>query len=124
MASDIGRVRSLGRRGMLSSMNDRICVCVQVMVALMVMMLVVALMEVAGIVVLVIVVRVSHIGVVEVDYGGVVDIWLLGEVVVVEALENLELVVRVVVGCFVRLILWYVNGKGHFLGRFSLKTGK
>ena len=124
MASDIGRVQSLGRRGMLSSMNDRICVCVQVMVALMVMMLVVVLMEVAGIVVLVIVVRVSHIGVVEVDYGGVVDIWLLGEVVVVEALENLELVVRVVVGCFVRLILWYVNGKGHFLGRFSLKTGK
>ena len=104
-----------GRRGLLSSMNDRICVCVQVMVALMVMMLVVVLMEVAGIVVLVIVVRVSHIGVVEVDYGGVVDIWLLGEVVVVEALENLELVVRVVVGCFVRLILWYVNGKGHFL---------
>ena len=40
MVSDIGGVRSLGRREMLSSMNDRICVCVQVMVALMVMMLV------------------------------------------------------------------------------------
>ena len=111
-----------GRREMLSSMNDRTCVCVQVMVALMVMMLVVVLLEVGGIVVLVIVVRVSHIGVVEVDYGGVVDIWLLGEVFMMEAVENLELVVRVVVGCFVRLVLWCVNGKGYFLGRFSLKT--
>ena len=95
---------------MSSYMSDRIRVSVAVVVALMVVMGVVVLMEAAGIVMLVIVVRVSCIGVVgvvgvlcirvlEVDCAGVVDILVLGEVFVVEVVEGLELVVRVVVRC-------------------------
>ena len=95
---------------MSSYMSSRIHVCVVVVVALMVVMGVVVLMEAAGIVMLVIVVRVSCIGVLgvvgvlcirvlEVDCAGVVDILVLGEVFVVEMVEGLELVVRVVVRC-------------------------
>ena len=95
---------------MSSYMSNRIRVCVAVVMALMVVMGVVVLMEAAGIVMLVIVVRVSCIGVVgvvgvlcirvlEVDCAGVVDILVLGEVFVVEVVEGLELVVRVVVRC-------------------------
>ena len=67
------------------------------------------LMERVGIVVLVIVVRVLCIGVMgvrevlcigalEVDCAGVVDIFVLGKVFVVEVVEGVELVVSVVVG--------------------------
>ena len=61
------------------------------------------------------------VGAVEMDCAGVVDILVLGEVFMMEVVEVVELVVRVVVGCVVRLVLWCVNGRGYFLGRFSLK---
>ena len=41
------------------------------------------------------------------DCTGVVDIMVLGGVFVVEVVEGGELVV----GCVVRLVLWYVNGR-------------
>ena len=114
MVSDNEGVQSLGGREMLSSIRDGICVCVAVVVvALMVAMEV-----------MVIVVRVSCIGVVgvlcigvvEVDCAGVVDILVLDEVFLVEVVEGVELVVREVVRCVVRLVLWCVNGKGYFFG--------
>ena len=56
------------------------------------------------------------IGMVEVDFTGVVDIMVLGGGFLVEVVEGVELVV----GCFVRLVLWCANGRGYFLCRFSL----
>ena len=61
------------------------------------------------------------VGALEMDCAGVVDILVLGEVFMMEVVEVVELVVRVVVGCVVRLVLWCMNGRGYFLGRFSLK---
>ena len=63
------------------------------------------------------VVRVLCIGALEVDCARVVHILVLGRVFVVEVAEGVELVV----GCFVRLVLWCVNRRGYFLCRFSLK---
>ena len=135
MVSDIEGVRSLGGREMLRSMRDGIFVCVVVavvvVVALMVAKRVVVLMVVVETVVLVMVVRVSCIGVVgvvgvlciralEVDCAGVVDILVLGWVFMVKVAEG----VKLVVGCVVRLVLWCVNGRGYFLCRFSLKSVK
>ena len=51
------------------------------------------------------------VGAVEVDCAVVVDILVLGEVFMVEVVEGVELMVRVVVGCSVRLGLWHVNGR-------------
>ena len=132
MVSDIEGVWSLGGREMSRSIRDGICVCVVVVlvvvvVALMVAKRVVVLMVVVGTVVLVMVVRVSCIGVVgvvgvscigalEVDCAGVVDILVLGGTFMVEVAEGVELMV----GCVVRLVLWCVNGREHFLCRFSL----
>ena len=137
MISDIEGVRSLGGREMSSSIKDGICVCVAVVVvvvvALMVAIGLVVLMEEVGIVVLVIVVRVSCIGVVEVvgvlciavvevDCAGVADILVLDEVFMVEVVEGVELVVRVVVECVVSLVLWCVNRREYFLSLFHLKS--
>ena len=133
MVSDIEGVRSLGGREMSRSMRDGIFVCVVVavvvVVALMVAKRVVVLMVVVETVVLVMVVRVSCIGVVgvvgvlciralEVDCAGVVDILVLGWVFMVEVAEG----VKLVVGCVKRLVLWCVNGRGYFLCHFSLKS--
>ena len=143
MVNDIKGVRSLGGREMSRSIRDGICVCVMVMlvmamvlvvvVVLMVVMRViemVMLMVVVVIVVLVRVVRVACIGVVgvmgvlcievfKVDWLGVVDVLVLRAVFVVEVVEGVELVV----GCVVRLVLWCVNGRRHFLRcLFSLKS--
>ena len=131
MISDTEGVQSLGGREMSSSIRDGICVCVAVVVVVVVALMVA--MEKVGIVVLVIVVRVSCIGVVEVvgvlciavvevDCAGVVDILVLDEVFMLEVVEGVELVVRVVVGCVVRLVLWCVNRREYFLSRFHMKS--
>ena len=54
------------------------------------------------------------IGMVEVDFTGVVDIMVLGGGFLVEVVEGVELVV----GCFVRLVLWCANGRGYFFVSF------
>ena len=123
MVSDAEDVQSLDGIETLSSMRDGICVClavVVVVVALMVAVGVVVLVVAVGVVVLMIVVRVLRglcigvvevvgvlcMGAVEVDCIGVVDIMVLGGVFLVEVVEGVELVV----GCVVRLVLWYANG--------------
>ena len=64
------------------------------------------------------VVRVLCIGALEVYCARVVDILVLGRVFVVEVAEGVE----VVVGCFVRLVLWCMNRRGYFLCPFNLKS--
>ena len=133
-------VQSLGGREMLRSIRDGICVCVVVVAVVAVVLLLVVLivaMEFKGVVMLMvvvgIVVRVACVGVVgvvvmlcirvlEVDCVAVVEILVLGAVFVVEVVEGVELVVECVVGCVLRLVLWCVNGRGYFLGYFSLKS--
>ena len=51
------------------------------------------------------------IGAMEVDCTGVVDNLVLGKVFVVEAVEEVEMVV----GCLVKQVLWCANGRGDFL---------
>ena len=67
------------------------------------------------------VVEVLCIGVLEVDSVGVVYFLMLGVVLVVEVVEEVELVVECVLRCVARLALWCVNGRGYFLRCFSLK---
>ena len=67
------------------------------------------------------VVEVLCIGVLEVDSVGVVYFLMLGVVLVVEVVEEVELVVEGVLRCVARLALWCVNGRGYFLRCFSLK---
>ena len=136
IVSDIEGALSLGGRDISKSMRYGICVFVAVavlvvvvVVVLILAMRVVVLMVVLGIVVLVMVVRESCIGVVgvvgvlrigalEVDCAGVVGNLVLGGVFLVEVAEGVELVK----GCVVRMALWCVNGMGHILCRFSLKS--
>ena len=68
-------------------------------------------MVAVGVVVLGIVVGVFCIGAMEVDCTGVVDNLVLGKVFVVEAAEEVEMVV----GCLVKQVLWCANGRGDFL---------
>ena len=72
-------------------------------------------MAVVGLVVLMIVVGVMYLGAVEVGCSGVGDISVLGGVFVVVGVE-MELVVEYLV----RLVLWCSDGRGDYLGRFSL----
>ena len=62
------------------------------------------------------------IGVLEVDCMVVVEILVLGAVFVVEVVEGVELVMGCIVGRVVRLVLWCVNERGHFLRCFSLRS--
>ena len=62
------------------------------------------------------------IKVLEVGRVAVVEILVLGVVFVVELVEGVELVVGCVVGRVVRLVLWFVNGRGYFLRCLSLKS--
>ena len=143
MVNDNESVRSLGGRGMSRSIRDAIfvCVVVVVIVVMLLLLLVVVLivaMEVMGLVVVKIVVRVACVGVVEVvgtfcigvlevDCVAVVEILVLGVVFVVDVLgavfmvevvEGVGLAVGCVVGQVVRLVLWCVNGRGYFLRYF------
>ena len=68
------------------------------------------------------VVGVLGIEVLEVDCVGVVNIFMLGTVLVVNVVEGVELVVGCFVRGVVRLVLWSVNGTGYFLCCFSLKS--
>ena len=140
MINDNKGVRSLSGREMSRSIRDGIYICVVVVVVVAVVLVVVVLivaMEVMGVVVLMvvvgIVVRVACVGVVgvlgvlgikmlEVDRVAVVEILVLGVVFVVELVEGVELVVGCVVGHVVRLVLWFVNGRGYFLRCLSLKS--
>ena len=72
-------------------------------------------MAVVGLVVLMIVVGVVYLGAVEVGCSAVGDISVLGGVFVVVVVE-MELVVEYLV----RLVLWCSDGRGDYLGRFSL----
>ena len=135
MVNDIEGVRSLGGREMSRSIRDGICVCVMVMLVMaMVLVVVVVLMVVMGVIevvmLMVVVGIVACIGVVgvmgvlcievfKVDWLGVVDVLVLRVVFMMEVVEGVELVV----GCVVRLVLWCVNGRKHFLrSLFSLKS--
>ena len=134
MDSDVEGVHCLGGRVMLSSMRDKICACVVVVVvvALIVAVVVVPLVVAVGVVVLVMVVRVLRklcigvvemvgelcIGVVEVDCMGVVDIMVLSGLFVLKVVEGVKLVVV----CIVKVVLWFGNRKGYFLYCFSLKS--
>ena len=119
MVSDVEGVRRLGGREMFSYMREEISVCavvVVLMVAVRVVVLmvvvgavrVVVLTVVVGVVVLMIVVGVLHIGPMEVECSGVVEIFVLGGFFVV------VVVVELVVGCVARLVLWCLNGRGDF----------
>ena len=70
------------------------------------------------------VVGVLCIGVLEVEFVGVVDILVLGAVFIVEVVEGVELVVRCVLRRVLWLVLWCVNGRGYFFCCFSLKSVK
>ena len=61
-------------------------------------------------------------GVLEVDCVGVVGALVFSVVFMVKVVEGVELVMGCVVRCFVRLVLWCVNGTGHFLHRFIVKS--
>ena len=99
---------SLGGREMLNSMKEKISVYV-VVVVLIVTVGVVVLMVVVGVVVLMIVVGVLGIGAVEVDFSGVIDIFVLGGIFVVVVVEA-----ELMVGCVLSLVLWCSNGRGIF----------
>ena len=148
MVSDIENVWSVGGREMSRSIREGICVCVVVVVVVSVVLVVVValivaigvmgmvvLMVVVGIVMLVMVVRVACIrvvvvvgvfciGVLEVEFVGVVDILVLGAVFMLEVVEGVELVVRCVLRRVLWLVLWWVNGRGYFFCCFSLKSVK
>ena len=90
---------SLGGREMLNSMKEKISVYVVVVV----------LIVTVGVVVLMIVVGVLGIGAVEVDFSGVIDIFVLGGIFVVVVVEA-----ELMVGCVLSLVLWCSNGRGIF----------
>ena len=77
---------------------------------------------VVGVVAVVGVVGVLCIGVLEVDCVGVVGALVFGVVFMVKVVEGVELVMGCVVRCVVRLVLWCVNGRGHFLHCFIVKS--
>ena len=78
-------------------------------------MVLVVLMVVVGVVVFMIVVEVVYLGAVVLGCSRVSGISVLGGVFVIVVVE-MELVVE----CVVRLVLWCSNGRGDYLGRFSL----